>query len=83
MKRHCFALDLKNDPSLIDQYKAHHKNVWPVIEENLLQSGIINLEIYHVANRLFMIMDTHETFNLEEKSSVDKNNLKIQRLFQS
>ena len=31
MKRFCLALDLKNDPQLIAEYEAYHKNVWPEI----------------------------------------------------
>ena len=31
MNRFCLALDLVNDPKLIDQYIKHHINVWPEI----------------------------------------------------
>lgn len=78
MKKYCFALDLKNDPELIESYKEHHANVWPEIEESIKASGIENLEIYLVANRLFMIMETIENFSLEEKSLSDQNNTKVQ-----
>ncbi|MEH6511712.1 L-rhamnose mutarotase [Maribacter arcticus] len=30
-ERLCFALDLKDDSRLIQQYIAHHKKVWPGI----------------------------------------------------
>ena len=78
MKRHCFALDLKDDPKLIDAYKAYHMNVWPEIEESIKDSGITSLEIYLIENRLFLIMDCTDDFSLEEKSRLDKNNPKVQ-----
>ncbi len=77
-KRHCFALDLKNDAELISAYKKHHKNVWPEIIKSIKDSGIIALDIYLVDNRLFMIMDVSEEFSFEIKAKADKNNPKVQ-----
>ena len=59
-KRYCLALDLNDDPELIAEYIHYHKpeNAWTEITENMAQSGIIDMEIYHVADRLFMIMET-------------------------
>ncbi|MCU0374814.1 MAG: L-rhamnose mutarotase, partial [Chitinophagaceae bacterium] len=31
MKRYCLLLDLKNDPQLIAEYEARHREVWPEI----------------------------------------------------
>jgi hypothetical protein len=28
---HCLILDLKDDPELIAQYEAHHRQVWPEV----------------------------------------------------
>ena len=57
-QKHCFALDLKNDETLINEYIEHHKNVWPEIIESIKGSHIENLDIYLLKNRLFMIMET-------------------------
>lgn len=29
MKTYCFALDLKDEPKLINEYKAYHEQIWP------------------------------------------------------
>lgn len=78
MKRYCLALDLKNDPDLIKAYKEHHKNVWPEIEKSIKDSGIHDMEIYLIENRLFMIMECIDDFSFEEKSKFDTNHSKVQ-----
>lgn len=78
MKRFCFALDLKDDPELIDRYIEHHKNVWPEIVESITDAGIMDMEIYNVGNRLFMIMETEDDFDPVAKAKVDRNNPKVQ-----
>lgn len=78
MKRLCFALDLKDDPDLIKKYIKHHKNVWPEILESIADSGIIDMEIYNVGNRLFMIMESEDDFNEDTKAEADKNNPRVQ-----
>lgn len=78
MNRHCFALDLINDPQLISAYKKHHEKVWPEIVKSIKDSGIIALDIYLVENRLFMIMDVPDHFSFEAKDHADANNPKVQ-----
>ena len=78
MKKFCLALDLKNDPNLIEEYKKFHQNVWPEIMESIKESGIINLEIYNIQDRLMMIIEAEESFSFEEKSKLDAANPKVQ-----
>jgi L-rhamnose mutarotase len=78
MKRYCFALDLLDDPELIEAYKKHHNKVWPEIKKSIKDSGILNLEIYLTGNRLFMIMETNKAFSFENKSKMDSENPKVQ-----
>jgi len=78
MKRFCFALDLKDDPELIKKYIEHHRNVWPEVLKSITDAGIIDMEIYNVANRLFMIMETEVDFHPETKAEADRNNPKVQ-----
>ena len=76
--RYCFALDLKEEERLIQEYEQWHKNVWPEVLRSIKNADIESLEIYRVYNRLFMIMETGKNFSFEAKSSADKNNLKVQ-----
>ena len=78
-KRHCLALDLKNDPKLIAEYEEHHRKVWPAILQSVKESGIESLEIYRVDNRLFMIMEVNEHFSFEKKKSMDDANETVQQ----
>lgn len=76
-RRYCMALDLKNDPVLMEAYKAHHRKVWPEILKSIRDSGISSMEIYHCENRLFMIMETEPGFSFEQKTAADLNNPKV------
>ncbi len=78
MRRYCLALDLKNDPALIAEYEQWHRNVWPENEKNILDSGVINLEIYRVDTRMFMILEVDEAFTFERKAAMDASNVKVQ-----
>lgn len=78
MKRYCLALDLKDDPKLIAEYEEHHRAVWPEIRKSILDSGIVSMEIYRVSNRLFMIMETDESFSFERKAEMDATNPSVQ-----
>jgi L-rhamnose mutarotase len=74
MKTYCLALDLKDDPKLIDAYEKHHQEVWPEILNSIKSSGITSMKIYRTGNRLFMIINASEDFSFEKKGKMDKNN---------
>ena len=78
MKRHCLALDLKNDVELIAAYEEYHRNVWPEVLQSLSDSGIHNMEIYRISNRLFMIIEVKDGFSFEDKAKLDAYNTKVQ-----
>jgi L-rhamnose mutarotase len=78
MARHCLALDLVDDAALIAEYEHWHQNVWTEIKESILTAGITQLEIYRTGNRLFMIMETDETFDAAKKAAMDAANPKVQ-----
>jgi L-rhamnose mutarotase len=78
MKKFALALDLKNNPILIQEYIDYHRKIWPEIAESILKAGILNMEIYHIGDRLFMIMETVDDFNFETKSKMDAANPKVQ-----
>jgi L-rhamnose mutarotase len=80
MKRYCLATDLINDNDLIAQYEKWHApgNVWKEIVDSIRDSGILNMEIYRIDNRLFMIMETTDDFSFEKKANLDASNPKVQ-----
>lgn len=77
--RYCLALDLKNDPALIAEYERYHQKIWPEIEISIRESGITGMEIYRIENRLFMVMETDETFSFAQKSLADATNPIVQK----
>jgi L-rhamnose mutarotase len=77
--RYCLALDLKEDPQLIAAYDEYHRSVWPEIIESIKASGIQQLEIYRVSNRLFMILEADADFSFETKAAMDAKNEIVQQ----
>ncbi len=65
MKRFCLALDLKNDATLIKKYEEYHQNVWSEILDGIREVGILDMQIYRIENRMFMIMETPDDFDFE------------------
>ena len=63
-KRYCKTLTLKDDSQLIEEYKEAHSmgKAWPEITQGMKDIGIIDMEIYLIGNRLFMIMETCPEF---------------------
>jgi L-rhamnose mutarotase len=78
MRRYCLALDLVEDPALIAEYERWHQNIWPEIKKSILDAGVTGMEIYRTGNRLFMIMDTDNTFSFDRKAAMDAANPKVQ-----
>ena len=78
MRRYCLAVDLIDDPELIAVYEEWHRNVWPEIMESITSSGIEQMEIYRLQNRLFMIMEVNDHFSFEAKAKADAANEKVQ-----
>jgi L-rhamnose mutarotase len=78
MQRYALALDLKDDPALIAEYEAYHRGVWPEILHSIHEAGILRMEIYRYANRLFLLMETTNEFSLEAKAAADAVNPKVQ-----
>ena len=77
-RRFCFTLDLKDDPALITEYRKHHEKIWPEITESIKNSGIVDMEIYLLGTRMFMIMEVNESFSFEKKEKADQHDPKVQ-----
>lgn len=78
MNTYALALDLQNDPVLIEEYENYHRAVWPEIKESITNAGIVSMEIYRFGNRLFMLMNVTDDFSFERKGEMDAANSKVQ-----
>lgn len=65
VKRYCQTLSLRDNPELIEAYrKAHSKEeVWPEIRAGIREVGILEMEIYILGSKLFMIVETPLNFD--------------------
>jgi L-rhamnose mutarotase len=77
-RRYCLTLDLKDDPKLIADYKKHHENIWPEIAASIKQAGVVDMEIYLLSTRMFMVMEVNDKFSFELKQKIDRENPKVQ-----
>lgn len=77
IRRACLALDLKDDPALIDEYVRQHARIWPEIAESIRSAGIVSMEIWRTGNRLTMVMETDERFDPAAKAQADAANPKV------
>ena len=68
VRRFCQTLDLKDNPELIERYKRAHSQAeaWPEILAGIREVGILEMEIYILGNRLFMIVETPLEFDWDE-----------------
>lgn len=79
MKRYFLALDIHDDPALIAEYEAIHRNVWPEILKSISEAGITQMQIARAGNRLMMLMETDDVFSFEEKATRDAENPVVQK----
>ena len=65
VKRYCRTMDLKPDDALIREYIHRHSEgeAWPEILAGIREVGILEMEIYLLGNRLFMIVETPVDFD--------------------
>lgn len=65
IKRYCQTLDLIDDSQIIQEYIAAHAemNHWKEIRAGLKTIGILEMEIYVLGNRLFMVVETGLDFD--------------------
>lgn len=73
-RKYCLILDLIDDPELIKEYEAWHRNVWPEVQMSILESGITDMEIFRSGNRLVMHVEVTKSFSFEQKSLMDSAN---------
>lgn len=67
VKRYCQTMDLKDNPELVAEYVKRHSEAeaWPEIRAGIREVGILEMEIYILGTRLFMIVETPLDFDWE------------------
>jgi len=75
-----YVLDLKDDPALIERYKAWHAPgaVPPAVNRSIREAGIEALEIFLVGNRMMMALTPGPGFDPVKKAAADAANPDVQ-----
>jgi L-rhamnose mutarotase len=63
MKSFAMALDLRDDPEVIAEYKRYHREVWPEVISGLRSVGILKMKIFLKGTRMFMYIETEDSFD--------------------
>jgi len=81
MNTYCFALDLHDDPALIEEYKRWHQleNIWPEVLQCIRAKGVLSQEIYLAGNRMVMVLETTDDFDLDAKAAADSANPEMRK----
>lgn len=79
MKTYCLALDLKDDPELIREYKRYHQpeHIWPEVVDSIRKHGVLSEEIFLLGTRMVMVLHTTDDFSFEAKASADRSDPKL------
>jgi L-rhamnose mutarotase len=79
MKTYCLALDLKDDPQLIEEYKTYHRpdRIWPEVVRSIKTDGVLSEEIYLVGTRMVMVLRTTDDFSFEAKAEKVRSDPKM------
>ncbi|KTF41035.1 L-rhamnose mutarotase [Xanthomonas translucens] len=80
MPRHCYLLDLHDDPALIAEYERWHRpdTVWPEIVASLRNAGIRELDIHRCGDRLVMLMEVDDDYSPAAKAAADAADPRVQ-----
>jgi L-rhamnose mutarotase len=64
MKKIAYTIDLQDYPKLIEEYIEYHRNVWPEVQDGLKSVGLIEMNIYRLGLRMFMVMEVADDFDV-------------------
>lgn len=72
-RRFCFALDLNDNPELIERYKWWHRPGGPpeAVTRSLRAADIRELEIWLCGSRLFMLLEAGPNYDPAAKAARD------------
>ena len=67
VKRYCQTLSLRDNPESIEAYRKVHskEEAWPEIRAGIREVGILEMEIYILGSKLFMIVETPLNFDCD------------------
>lgn len=78
--RYALALDLVNDAQSIANYEKAHAQIWPAVREHLQAQGVLQMQIYRLGTRLFMVMEVDPAaYNAERMTQAAQSNPAIVR----
>jgi L-rhamnose mutarotase len=87
MKSYAKTILLKNDPEKIAEYRRHHDHIWSEVVASFRKVGVLDMRIWLIGNRLFMVMDTEDDFDpdtsLEKYVQLDPRNDQWENLMAS
>ena len=65
VKRYCQTMDLRDNPELIAEYRRRHsrEESWQEIRDGIREVGILDMQIFILGTRLFMIVETPLDFD--------------------
>ena len=72
VERICRTLELRDDPQLIAEYRRRHSQgaIWPEIPAGIREAGILEMEIYLLDTRLFMIVEVPVGFDWDDYMAI-------------
>jgi L-rhamnose mutarotase len=75
-----YALDLQDEPDLIEEYERWHQpeNIWPEVVDSLRSTGIDDMEILRCGNRLVMVMEVGPNYRAEDRAAHDAGHPRVQ-----
>jgi L-rhamnose mutarotase len=79
VKTWCLALDLKDDPALIAEYRRWHEpdRIWPEVTAAIRSTGVLSERIYLLGTRMVMVLETTNDFTFERKAAIDRANSRM------
>ena len=77
-RKYALALDLVDDAGLIAEYEKYHREIPQAIHNSITAAGVVHMEIFRFANRLFMLMEVDDSFSFERKAEMDAANPDVQ-----
>lgn len=78
--RYALALDLVDDVRRIADYEKAHESIWPEVRVHLHEQGVLDMEIYRLGTRLFMVMEVDSAvYNAERMAQASLDNPTIVR----
>lgn len=75
----CMMLDLHDDEQLIKEYESLHQHVWPEVQAQFSEYGVLSIDIYRLGTRLCMVMETDDgCFDAAAFKQAQQSNSKVQ-----